>query len=201
MVEGGEAAARLDVDAVLGDRVYDDCDRAGELHRAQDQHRPPDRLPASRGQLAVREPQHGQHEQDESGRPRGLHQHGEPAERKAAVAEPVAQDQVEAGVGAEREQAGLAQQEPAERVARVVARNQQSDEGEHQARRDQGDRGQRVVVGQDRERNVPGHQRQDDPAENARVSRGCHRKPERKPRDTPFRDRYGLPLETITAWT
>ena len=130
-----ELAGGVDPDRVLGEgaeiRDHEMADQHGHEHDV----RPERPTPWSRD-LAVGEEEDRQRQEHEHRRPPLGQEDGEPRERKAVVVDVVGTDGVEAGVGAVGRGHGDREEEPADRVPRLPARDERADGGErdHQQR-------------------------------------------------------------------
>ena len=128
-----ELAGGVDPDRVLGEgaevRDHEVADQDGH---ERDVH--PERPTPPPRDLAVGEEEDRQRQEHEHRRPPLGQEDGEPRERKAVVVDVVGTDGVEAGVGAVGRSDGDREEEPADRVPRLPARDERADgrERDHQ---------------------------------------------------------------------
>jgi hypothetical protein len=152
-----------------GDRLgEDEGHHAGYEPRISPQHPPP----APRRQPAVREQQDDQGEQGDRGHPQRLQHDSDRSERQPVVAQVVGEHRVVTGVDADRDQQDENEQDPADGVARLVARDNDTNRGVDQ---DGGDRWpdveDRQLVDEAGQRYVNGRQEDHQGAEDRRGRR------------------------------
>ena len=123
ITEGVEADI---VTSNCGDRLGEDKrHHAGTKPRISPQHPPP----APRRQPAIRKQQDDQGEQGDCGHPQRLQDDSDRSEQEPVVAESVGEHRVVTGVDARHDQQAENEQDPADRVARLVARDHDTNRG------------------------------------------------------------------------
>jgi hypothetical protein len=163
-------AKQITLDVVADDSADRDLEGSGHPQHGPGEIGPQHPPPTPQGQPSVGEKQESHPDQRDAGRPSGLGEHRHPAERQAAVPEPVVSHGIEAGILAEREEERDAKDDPAEGVTRLSPGH---DEAHHPEGRRVPDRhgtatGGHALVRETGQRRIGHHQGQHDNAEDQR---------------------------------